>query len=404
MARIPRTPRRLAATLAIMAAVVACGDDPAALPSASELVARYGLGPVPVMRFPADNPPDPARIELGRLVFFDPIQSGGMDVACATCHLPRLAFTDGRDLPAGPSGVGLGPDRVLTDPSMALEARNSPTIINVGFSRFGAQETSDGFLFWDGRKRGLENLVLLPQLEFTEMRGNHYPVEAALDSVLARLRAIEEYEGLFRQAFPENAARVTAGLATSAIDSLSVARVLAQFIRSVTSTNARYDRFVAGDAHGLTAEEQHGLTIFHEKGGCVGCHSGPLFSDFNFHIVGARQKGPGFQETPHEDLGRWGVTRLESDRYRFRTPSLRNVALTSPYTHSGAYEKLREVVVFMASGGGDHPHIASDRIELRPRGLSPAEIDALVAFLESLTDLPAVEPPARVPSGLEVPR
>ncbi|HEX6316633.1 MAG TPA: cytochrome c peroxidase, partial [Gemmatimonadaceae bacterium] len=315
-----------------------------------------------------------------------------------------FAMTDGRDLPAGPSGTGLGPDRVLTDPAMVPEARNSPTIINAGFNGFGAQETADGFLFWDGRRRGLENLVTLPQLEFTEMRGDHYPVEAALDSVLARLRSIEEYEDLFQRAFPENATRVAAGEIPSAIDSLSLARALAQFVRSITSTDSRYDRFVAGDPDALSTKERRGLMIFHEEGGCVECHSGPLFSDFNFHVVGARQRGPGFQETPHEDFGRWGVTRLEVDRYRFRTPSLRNVALTAPYTHSGAYATLREVVELMAGGGGDHPQVPRDRIELRDRNLGADEIDALLAFLEALTDLPDIEIPARVPSGLEVPR
>ncbi len=390
--------------LLLVASLAACSDGPIGLPDRSELVSRYQLVAAPAMRHPADNLDDPERIELGRLLFFDPIQSGGMDVACATCHLPRLAFTDGRDLPAGPSGVGLGPERTLTDPEMIPEARNSPTINNAGFNRFGAQETSDGFLFWDGRKRGLENLVLLPQLEFTEMRGDHYPLEHALDSVLTRLRSIAEYEALFREAFPEHAARVAAGTAASAIDSVSVARALAQFVRSVVSTNSPFDRFVAGDADALTVEEQRGLVTFHEKGGCAACHSGPLFSDFNFHVVGARQIGPGFQQTPHEDLGRWGVTRLDVDRYRFRTPTLRNVALTGPWTHAGAYETLREVVEFMARGGGDHPHVPKERIELTPRGLTAAEIDALVAFLESLTDLPDVPVPARVPSGLEVPR
>jgi cytochrome c peroxidase len=400
--RRPAGGRALLALLAV--AQVSCADQPSAPAPSSDLVARFGLRPLPAMVHPADNAPDSARIELGRLLFFDPIQSGGKDVACATCHLPRFAFTDGRELPAGPSGIGFGPDRVLTDPTMVDEARNSPTIINVGFYRFGAQETAAGFLFWDGRRRGLENLVLLPQLEFTEMRADHYPVEHALDSVLTRLRGIEEYEGLFARAFPDNAARMAAGAATSVIDSLSLARALAQFIRSVVSNRSRYDRFVAGEAEALTSREQHGLVLFFEKGGCAGCHSGPLFSDFNFHIVGARQQGPGFQETPLEDFGRWAVTRLEADRYRFRTPSLRNVALTAPYTHAGAYETLGDVVRLMASGGGDHPGVPGDRIELRPRGLSDAEIDAIVSFLETLTDLPDVQVPIRVPSGLEVPR
>lgn len=388
-----------------LALLAACGEGGPGMPlSPSELVARYGLEPMPEMRFPPDNPPDPAVAALGKLVFFDPVQSGGRDVACATCHLPRLGFGDGRDLPAGPSGQGLGPERVLTDPEMQPEARNSPTIINAGFNRFGAEDTFEGFLFWDGRKRQLENLVLLPQLEFTEMRGPHYPVEAALDSVLARIRSIPDYEQRFREAFPERAAQVQAGELTSAIDSVSLARALSQFVRSVTSTASPYDRFVAGDPEALDAAQLRGLALFHEKAECADCHSGPLFSDFDFHVVGARQQGPGFQETPHEDFGRWGVTRLDADRYRFRTPTLRNIELTAPYTHAGAYATLREAVAFFARGGGDHPGVPSDRLELEPTGLSDAEIDDLVAFLRALTDAPAVEPPDQVPSGLTVPR
>lgn len=400
MSRNPAVPLRL---LPVLAVAAACGDGPAALPGPSELVARYGLEPMPEMIFPADNLPDPGRIALGRLLFFDPVQSGGLDVACGTCHLPRLGFTDGRELPAGPSGEGMGPERILTDPLMEPEARNAPTIINVGFNRFGAQDTHEGFMFWDGRKRRLENLVLLPQLEFTEMRGRHYPPEHALDTVLARLRSIPEYEGLFREAYPGAAARVAAGEAASAIDSLTLARSLAAFVRSVKSIDAPYDRFVAGDADALTAAQRRGLVLFHGKAGCAACHSGPLFSDFRFHVVGARQQGPGFQETPHDDLGRWNTTRLDADRYRFRTPSLRNVAETGPYTHAGAYATLRDVVAFFDRGGGDHPFVDPARLDIAPLGLSEREIDDLVAFLEALSDPPDVEAPEQVPSGLPVP-
>ncbi|MGH7129091.1 MAG: cytochrome-c peroxidase, partial [Planctomycetaceae bacterium] len=366
----------------LFAGAAACSDgEPAAPTEPPDLVSRYGLTPMPAMLHPPGNSPDSARIALGKLIFFDPIQSGGRDVACATCHLPRFGFTDGRDLPAGPSGVGFGPDRVLTDPAIPFEGRNSPTIINVGFNRFGAQETPDGFLFWDGRKRRLENLVTLPQREVSEMRGNHYPVEDALDTVLTRLRSIPEYEARFRAAFPERAADIGEGVKASVIDSATLSMALAQFVRSVKSTGSAYDRFVAGDANALTDAQRRGLVLFHEEAGCVRCHTPPLFSDYRFHVVGARQNGPGFQGTPHDDPGRWVATRLDVDRYRFRTPSLRNVALTAPYTHSGAYETLRDMVEFFNHGGGDHPRIDPARIEVAPLGLSQSEIDDIIAFL-----------------------
>lgn len=390
--------------LPVVLLIGGCGDGPAEPPSATELISRYGLEPMPAMVHPDWNPADPKRVELGKLLFFDPIQSGDRDVACATCHIPRLGFADGRDLPLGPSGEGLGPDRTLTDPGMVAEGRHSPTVINAGFNRFHRQWTSDGFLFWDGRKRRLENLVTLPQREFSEMRGSAYAIEDVIDTLVHRLRALPEYEALFRGAFVDRAAEVDRGERTSAIDSLSLSMALAQFVRSLTGTDSRYDRFIAGDADALGEAERRGLVVFHERGGCAECHSGPMFSDFGFHVVAAKQQGPGFQGTPHDDLGRWVATRRDDDRYRFRTPSLRNVAVTAPYMHAGGYGTLREVVEFFNRGGGDHPYIHPDRIELTPLGLTARDMDDLVAFLHTLTDVPEIEIPDRVPSGLAVPR
>lgn len=382
--------------LVAVACVLGCAESGSLDPTGDDLVAELELQPLGDMVHPEDNAPDPARISLGRLLFFDPILSATKDVACGTCHHPTLGMADGRDLPLGPSGVGLGPDRSLTDPNMIPEARNSPTVINAGFNQFFGQPTADGFLFWDGRKRRLENLVTLPLREFSEMRGDVYPIEMALDSVLARLREISEYGALFEGAFPSRPVG-------EAIDSLTFSMALAQFVRSLAGDQSRYDRFVAGDRDALTPQQKRGLTIFHGRGGCTRCHAGPMFSDFAFHVVGARQQGPGFQTTPHEDFGRWNATHLENDRWAFRTPSLRNVAMTAPYTHAGAYETLRETVEFMANSGGHLSAIPSERIELTRRGLNDQEINDVVAFLEALTDLPSVELPASVPSGLPVP-
>lgn len=378
--------------------LVGCTAGDGTGPIRDDLVTKYGLQPLPEMAFPVGNEPDPARIQLGRLLFFDPIMSATKDVACGTCHHPVFAMADGRALPAGPSGVGLGPERQLTRPDMVFEARNSPTVINVGFNQFFNEITPDGILFWDGRRRRLENLVTLPQREFTEMRADLYPIEVALDSVLARLREIAEYGELFRAAFPDRAA------APSAIDSLSLSQALAQFIRSLVGDRSAYDRYVAGDRNALTDAQKRGLILFHEGAGCVSCHVGPMFSDFDFHVVGARQQGPGFQTTPHEDFGRWNHTHLENDRWAFRTPSLRNVVETAPYMHAGAYATLRDAVEFMASGGAHLAGVPPDRIELVSRELNARQIDDIVAFLEALTDLPRVDVPDRLPSGLQPPR
>ncbi len=383
---------------AIAATVAGCAGDGTGV-IRLDLVERFGLEPLPTMVHPRDNPPNPDRVALGHLLFFDPIMSATRDVACATCHLPRFGMADGRALPAGPSGVGFGPERQLTDPNMVFEARNSPTVINAGFNRFRDFQTADGFLFWDGRVRRLENLVTLPQREFSEMRADALPLESTLDTLLERLRGIPEYVTLFRTAFPAHPP-------DAPIDSVSLAQSLAQFVRSLVGDRSPYDRFVASDPDALTDQEKRGLVLFHEKGGCARCHAGPMFSDFAFHVVGAPQQGPGFQLTPHEDFGRWNVTHLEGDRWAFRTPSLRNVAVTAPYTHAGAYATLTEMVEFFNRGAGDHPNIPRARLDpaLRPLRLTASEIEDLVAFLTALTDLPEVAVPDRVPSGLEPPR
>lgn len=401
--RRPGPPLAAVVSAAVMAILAACSDGGGPVgPPSTDLVERLGLEPLPAMPHPGDNPPDSAKVSLGRLLFFDPVVSGTKDVACATCHHPDFAMADGRELPVGPGGRGLGPARVQEDTSIHREARNAPTLINVGFNQFGAEFTADGFMFWDGRARSLERLTVLPLLEEDEMRGNAYPVQVAVDSAIARLRANPEYVRLFREAFPERAARADSGELDSAVDSLAYARAVAQFVRSLKSDDSPYDRFVAGASDALTPSQKRGLELFHGKAGCAECHSGPMLSDFRFHVVGAEQQGPGFRFTPHEDLGRWNVTDLEEDRWAFRTPSLRNVAVTAPYTHAGSYDSLRAAVDLFLEGGGDEEAIPEDRLdpELEPVDLSDREISDLLAFLESLTDVPDVEVPDSVPSGL----
>lgn len=395
-------PQAAIATVAALALLAACSDAGPAGPPPTDLAERLELEPLPAMPHPDDNPPDSAKVSLGRLLFFDPVLSGTKDVACATCHHPDFAMADGRELPVGPGGRGLGPAREQHDPSILPEARNAPTLVNVGFNQFGAQFTSSGFMFWDGRARSLERLTVLPLREEDEMRGNAYPVQVAVDSALERLRAIPEYVRLFREAYPERAARADSGDLDSAVDSLAYARAVAQFVRSLKGDDSPYDRFVTGDPDALTAAQKRGLELFHGKAGCAECHSGPMLSDFLFHVVGAEQQGPGFRFTPHQDLGRWIVTDLEEDRWAFRTPSLRNVAVTAPYTHAGAYDSLRAAVELFLDGGGDHAAIPDDRLdpELEPVELSEREISDLLAFLESLTDVPEVRVPDSVPSGL----
>ncbi|MEZ5066907.1 MAG: cytochrome c peroxidase [bacterium] len=399
-------------------ALAGCGDDSSPLPpTPDDPRTRLGLETLPEIPYPPDNPRREERIALGKLLFFDPILGGEQDVACGTCHHPDFAFADRRQFGAGTSGVGLGPARSvsrssISDEPIALEPRNTPTVFNTAFN--GDETgyvTATGFQFWDGRVRGLEVQATKPITSRVEMRGDAYPgtdAEAsavALDSVLVRLRAIPEYVALFTQSFPEEAQR---GL--SPIDSSTYARAIAAYERELVTRDSAYDRYVNGDDDALTAEQLEGLELFFGKAKCAVCHSGPMFSDFRFIVQGVPQEGTGKVVLPGDDAGREEHTLDPLDRYAFRTPTLRNVELTAPYMHDGVFETLEQVVRFYDSGGAPrHPLVTDDMLEpvLRdPLDLTDDEVDALVAFLRSLTDPgTALDPfllsvPVRVPSGL----
>ena len=406
--------------LAVVAGVLAlagCDDHNPAAPADDSPRTRFALetlGPIP---YPADNGHREERIALGRLLFFDPILGGEKDVACATCHHPDFAFADRRQFGAGTSGVGLGPGRsvsisAVSGAPVSLEPRNTPTILNVAFNADESGEPSVGGLqFWDGRVRSLEVQATKPIGSRVEMRGDAYPgteaeaTAAALDSVLTRLRDIPEYRALFAQAFPEAALR-----GGGVIDSSTYARAIAAYERELVSRNSAYDRYVDGDDGALDEQDIEGLTLFFTKGKCSVCHSGPMFSDFEFVVQGVPQEGVGKLVIPGDDCGREEFTLDPAHRYAFRTPSLRNVALTAPYMHDGVFETLEQVLHFYNDGAlPRHPGVPEDRLDpdLRaPLGLTDAEMDAIVAFLGTLTDPgTTVDPmllavPARVPSGL----
>jgi cytochrome c peroxidase len=328
-----------------------------------------GLPPVPL---PADNPPTAAKIALGRKLFFDRRLSQNGTMSCAMCHLPEQGFTN-RELarPIGVEGRSL--------------RRNAPTLLNVAYVRD---------LFHDGREISLETQALAPLLDPREM-ANPSP-----GAVLARLAALPDYRGLFERAFG----------AGPSLDRLGQA--LATYQRTLLAARSPFDRwYFGGDADALAPRARDGFRLFTGKAGCVACHAIQdgfgLFTDGAFHDTGvARARAARRADTvPVElapgvvvpvaraivdsvadpeppDLGRHEVTLHPADRWRFRTPSLRNVALTGPYMHDGSLRTLRDVLAFYDRGGtpgaGQDPRI-------RPLGLDPEEMDALVAFLESLT-------------------
>ena len=367
----------------------------------------------------APPPPGDPQEELGRLLFWDPVLSGPMDVSCATCHHPDFAYADGRALSLGPGAVGLGPDRVdLAGGVIPVAQRNSPTLLNVAYNGLDRQrrrrrgprftplpadlETVNSErapMFWDRRARSLETQALLPLTIREEMRGDAYPEEVAVDSVLARLREIPEYVNLFREVYGEE----------TSIDATQVAQAIAAFERTLVAGNSPFDRFLAGDEDALTTQQRRGLDEFNEAD-CSDCHRGPMLSDFNMHAEGVAEN-PLLAEPDAGD-----------GRFRFRTPTLRNVAVTAPYMHNGMIGTLEEVLEFYDRGRSENPNVSNrrrrrgdddrrdeapatpGRLSGRFRGVDDMTVqqqEDIIAFLEALTD-PDFDRtiPARVPSGL----
>ncbi len=348
---------------------------------------------------PADNPTTPERVALGRLLFWDPILSGGKDVACATCHHPDFGYSDGLALSIGANGVGLGPARAFAAGHKSLPVkRNSQTILNVAFNGLAARSNATPAtapMFWDLRVQGLEAQALEPLKAIDEMRGGTIPEDRAVAAVVTRLNALPEYRRLFARAFG----------GTAAVSEQNLGRALAAFQRSLVAMNAPVDRYMRGDATALGAEQLRGMDRF-STAGCVQCHNGPMFSDYTPHVLGV----PDQAALPASDAGL-------NQTYAFRTPSLRNVGLTAPYMHNGLFATLPEVINFyqrVSRGGGNrggrggrglNPHVTRDEIDPLARGLrvgGRGQRD-LIAFLEALTD-PDFDRtiPAQVPSGLPV--
>ena len=283
---------------------------------------------------PEGNALDPRIWELGRRLFFETELSVDRSVSCASCHLPERNFSDGVALSRGVRGQ--------------VTLRNAPSLVNRGF---GAS------FMWDGRVATLEEQVLMPVVNELEMG-------LALDAMVARLAAHGEYPALFAAAFEDGLGEANA------------ARALAQYVRGLVFGDSAIDRFRAGDYAELGSEERIGLWVFESKGRCWQCHAGANFSDEGFHNtgVGAAQGVP-------ED-GRFAISGDPADRGRFKTPTLRGVALTAPYMHDGSLATLAEVVEFYRRGGAANEHL--DPL-LGPLELSEREAAALVAFLGALS-------------------
>jgi cytochrome c peroxidase len=310
-----------------------------------------------------------AKIDLGRKLFFDPRLSADGRISCASCHDPKLAFTDGRATALGIEG--------------RRGARNSPTLLNAMFN------TGQ---FWDGRADKLEDQAVQPLVNLLEMGNGSY------DEVVNRLREIPEYRAEFRSVFGSEARIEFVGLA------------LAAYERTLVSGDAPIDRFVAGDQNAIGEAAKRGFALFRGRARCSRCHTFsdalPFFTDFNYHNTGVAMNNPNFDKLSRrayaatetekarevidalakqeggQELGRFLITYQVFDIGSYRTPSLRNIALTAPYFHDGSAKTLADVVRFYNEGGRQNINREWD---LDALALGEDEQRDLVAFLESLT-------------------
>jgi cytochrome c peroxidase len=451
--------RSFATLLVLLPIAIACKETYSISEPTSELTLDTelrqtigGWGAVPLLPVAEQNP---AMVELGRSLFFDKILSGNRDVSCATCHDPGTFAADALSLPIGTGGTGVGITRTL-GAGRQFVPRNAPSLLNQGLGFF--------YLFWDGSVNeefgpgrfklpngisvpgGVSNLLaaqaMLPVLNRHEMRGQPGDVDvtgkpnelAAIsdatpseiwNATMRRILAIQEYQAKFNAAY--------AGTPLSALGFQHAANAIAAFeVDAFTHQNSPFDRFLHGDNRAMTAEEKRGGLLFFGKARCSTCHSGPLLGGQDFANVGVPQIGPGVGKSAPLDLGRGEeFAQVPQYRFAFRVQPLRNVELTAPYMHNGAYPTLEAVVRHYNHADSAHRNydpsnlppalramyhgdaatkqsvLQSLDFRIRePLRLTDTEQKQLVAFLKSLTDPSARDlgsvVPQTVPSGLSV--
>ena len=287
------------------------------------------------MFIPDDNPLTIEKIKLGRKLFFDERLSVDGTVSCATCHNPLLGFADGRSVAVGIEGLE-GP-------------RSTPAIINRLFSQGQ---------FWDGRAQSLEDQVLGPIENPIEMNN-------PLENVVKTLNADETIRNDFQKIFGTD---VT-------VEGLQ--KAIASFERILLSGESSFDKYMAGNKNALSESARNGFLLFKsEKVNCITCHQGTNFTDELFHNSGVGM------DLENPDLGRFVETKNDSDYGRFKTPTLRDIARTSPYMHNGNLRSLREVVDFYDQGGIKNDNLS---IHIKPLNLTEEEKEKLVEFMRSLT-------------------
>jgi cytochrome c peroxidase len=348
------------------------------------------VGALPLeVKSPADNLTTPQKVELGRLLFYDPILSGEKDVSCASCHHPEYGYAEGLELSIGVNGTGLGEMRQFNEPNdIPFTKRNSQSILNTAFNGIntkGKYDPEKAPMFWDLRTQSLEQQSLKPIATLEEMRGRGHAEAIELDSITGRLKAIAEYRNLFKDAF--------GGKDAITVENLS--KAIAAFERTLIANNSPFDKFMRGDKTALNTMEQEGLATF-KKAGCAQCHNGPMFSDFKLHVLGV----PDNERLPEPDLG-------AGNKNSFRTPTLRNLRYTDPYMHSGKLKTLESVMELYEDIAGlksRNPRISPDELDplARKSKITQRDFRLIIEFLNTLNDDNFDKKiPARVPSGLK---
>jgi cytochrome c peroxidase len=332
---------RAAVLAAVIAGAVCASAENTSVPSNSQYL-RPAAAPAP-----DDNKPNAARITLGKALFFDPRLSGSNWISCATCHNPALGWSDGLA-----TGIGHG---------MKALGRATPTIVNAAFNPIQ---------MWDGRKGTLEEQALGPIEADAEMAQD-------IPGLVRKIEAIAGYRAMFAAAYPGEP-----------VAGATIAKAIASFERTVLSTESPFDRWMKGDARAVGESVKRGFEVFRGRGNCATCHSGFNFTDNGFHNIGLRSRGDS------EDVGRFAQRKLAIMRGAFKTPTLRDVALTAPYMHDGEYATLEDVVEHYARGGDATGNLSPN---MKAIELSARDKSDLVAFLRSLTGAPMPMTVPRLP-------
>ena len=334
---------------------------------------NFNIGALPKLApSPFDNPSSPDKIELGKLLFFDPILSSNNKVSCASCHAPSKGFTD-----------GLGRSNGLVDGLKTK--RNAPTILNSAFNgmdNLGSIDPGFSPQFYDNRALSLEEQCLGPLLSSVEMKGVALSDEEYLDSLEREVTHIKEYRNLFFRAF-----------ADSLVSIENINKAIASYERTLITPNSPFDRYMRGEAGAMTEKQIEGMQEF-IKTGCNQCHSGPMFSDYKLHVLGVEETS--------------GLASYDKGdgRYAFRTTTLRNLAFTAPYMHNGSQSTLEEVMKFYQRKRSRHPEVPNKDLaqqfkDLKLNPLQRSRTKKIIAFLEALNDPDFDQSaPERVPSGL----